>query len=270
VQAGEKGGALSQALDELAVLLERRGELRGRIHSALVYPAILIVLSLLSLTVIAGVLVPNIAPIFRGSGAQIPGTIAFLMALHDHWQAIVITISGIVGLAAGGSALALQSPAFRLTLDRFKLTLPIAGAFILKRDTARFARTLGTLLNAGVPLLQAANSASAVTSNGALASSLTTAIARVREGASLHGALKDCTPLPLLALRMIAIGERAASLGQMLIKIADMFEQQTQRSLDRAMTLLTPAITLFVAGLVGLLIVTIMNALLSLNDIAIR
>ena len=270
IRAGETGGALAQALDELAHLLERRGELRGRIHSALVYPAILVALSILSLVVITGVLIPNIAPIFRASGATVPGTIAFLMALHDHWQMILFIIAAGCAGIAGGISLAMQSTSIRMASDQLKLKVPLAGAFLLKRDTARFARTFGTLVRAGVPLLQAANSATATTNNEALAASLKEAINRVREGASLYNALRDCTPLPTLALRMIAIGEQAANLGQMLLRIADMFEQQTQRSLDRAMVILTPAITLFIAGLVGLLIVTIMNALLSLNDIAIR
>ena len=269
ISAGETGGRLGHALDELADLLERRVELRARILSALVYPAILVVLSILSLIVIIGVLIPNIAPIFSEAGATAPRGIAFLMLLHDHWQVIVLAAAGVAIAAAGSAALTLRRPPVRIAFDRLKLKAPILGTFLLGQETARFARTLGTLLEAGVPLLSAAASASATVKNAALAASLHEAINRVREGARLDGALRDCTPLPPLALRMISIGEQAAKMSRMLLRVAAMLEQQTQRSVDRFMTVLTPTITLFVALMVGLLIVTIMNAVLSLNDIAI-
>lgn len=269
VRAGEVSGSLSRSLEELAILLERRGELRSRVHSALVYPAILVVLSIISLIIITGVLIPNIAPIFNESNNTVPDTIAFLMFLNKHWFEILIGFAGLVGIVGIALASMLRSPSGRISFDKRMLRAPLIGGFLLKQDTARFARTLGTLLIAGVPLLQAVASASATVRNKALAVSLKNALDRVREGASLQSALKEYTPLPALALRMISIGEQAANLGAMLLQVAAMLEQQTQRSLDRFMTVLTPTITLFIAVLVGLLIVTIMNAVLSLNDIAI-
>jgi general secretion pathway protein F len=269
IRAGEASGGLSRSLDELASLLERRVELRSRVHSALVYPAILIVLSIVSLVVITGVLVPNIAPIFNESNRPVPATISFLMTLHDHWLEICFGFAAIGGALGAAVALALQNPSTRRALDAKALKLPLLGAFLLRQETARFTRTLGTLLTSGVPLLQATLSAAATVKNSALAASLGQAHDRVRQGESLHGALRDCTPLPALALRMISIGEQAADLGDMLLRVAAMFEKQTERSLERFMTVLTPSITLLVAVMVGLLIVTIMNAVLSLNDIAI-
>jgi general secretion pathway protein F len=269
IRAGETSGGLSRSLDELASLLERRVELRSRVHSALVYPAILIILSIISLVVITGVLVPNIAPIFNESNRPVPATISFLMMLHDRWLEICLGLAAI-GVAFGiAAALALQNPSTRRAIDAKILKLPLMGAFLLRQETARFTRTLGTLLTSGVPLLQATLSAAATVKNSALAASLGQAHDRVRQGESLHGALRDCTPLPALALRMISIGEQAADLGDMLLRVAAMFEKQTERSLERFMTVLTPSITLLVAVMVGLLIVTIMNAVLSLNDIAI-
>jgi general secretion pathway protein F len=191
------------------------------------------------------------------------------MMLHDRWLEICLGLAAI-GVAFGiAAALALQNPSTRRAIDAKILKLPLMGAFLLRQETARFTRTLGTLLTSGVPLLQATLSAAATVKNSALAASLGQAHDRVRQGESLHGALRDCTPLPALALRMISIGEQAADLGDMLLRVAAMFEKQTERSLERFMTVLTPSITLLVAVMVGLLIVTIMNAVLSLNDIAI-
>ena len=269
IRAAEVSGTHREALDELARLLERRVELASRVGSALIYPLILIVLSFLSLILITGVLIPNIAPIFQGAGQETPGTIAFLMALHDHWLEIVLIVVGVTVSAVSILIYALKNPAAGTAFDRWTLTLPVYGQFRRSQETARFARTFGTLMSAGVPLLQAGTSASATVKNKAFASSLSEALNQVREGTSLHSALKTTTPLPALALRMIAVEEQSAHLANMLVRVAQVFEDQTQRSLERFMTLLTPAITLFVAMLVGLLITTIMNAVLSLNDIAI-
>lgn len=269
IRAAEVSGTHRDALDELAKLLERRVELASRVNSALIYPLILVFLSFVSLILITGVLIPNIAPIFKGSGQETPGTIAFLMFLHDHWFEIFLVATGLTVSTLSALIYGLKNPATRKAFDRWLSTLPVYGPFLRKQETARFARTFGTLMSAGVPLLQAGTSASGTVKNKALASSIREALNQVREGESLHDALKSATSLPSLAIRMIAIGEQSARLGDMLLRTAHIFEQQTQRSLERFMTLLTPTITLFVAALVGLLIITIMNAVLSLNDIAI-
>jgi len=270
IRAGESSGTLAGALDDLAALLERRLEMRGRVQGALVYPTILIVLSFASLTIIVGVLVPSIAPIFREGGREVPGSIAFLLMLHDHWREVLLAIAGLAAIAFGAAALMWRRAGFQMAVDRLKLRLPIVGPFLLKQETARYARTLGTLLKAGVPLLRAATSASAVVKNRAVASGVTASIEKVREGTPLHIALSADTTLPPLALRMIAIGERSAALGEMLLRVAGIFEQQTQRALERFMAIFTPAMTLSVALVVGLLIITIMNAILSLNDLALQ
>lgn len=270
VRAGEIGGTLGQALEELSTLLERRAELRAKLKSALVYPTILVALSVVSLGIIVGVLIPNIAPVFGEGGEPVPATIHVLMLLHAHWPEIVTALSAAILAGVGLGVGALRRPANRMAFDGFKLRLPIVGSFLLRQETARFARTLGTLLKAGVPLLQAATSASAALSNSVLSGSVQAAIDAVREGAPLHIALRTHTILPPLALRMIAIGEETARLDGMLLRVANMFEQQTQRALERFMTIFTPAVTLAVAVFIGGLIITIMNAILSLNDLALQ
>jgi general secretion pathway protein F len=270
VRAGEAAGALARVFDELAALLERRQEVRSKVQSALVYPSILLALSVVSLAVIIGVLIPGIAPVFAQGGKPLPATIQFFLDLQARWLDVLI------GFAMAGAAITwmiavgLRRPAVRIRFDRLKFAVPMAGALLLQQETARFSRTLGTLLRAGVPLLQAATSACGGTANRHLAAALNRAIALVREGASLNRALDSETTLPPIALRMIAIGEEAGKLDHMLLTIAGMFEQQTQRTIDWLMTLLTPLLTVGIAGLVGSLILTVMNAILSINEIAVR
>jgi general secretion pathway protein F len=270
VRSGEVGGTLGQVLEEMADLLERRMEIRNRIRSALVYPAILVAFAVVTVGLIVAVLVPGIAPIFEQGGKAMPAAIGFVLAVQAHGTEIAAALFVTAAAAAAALALALRRPPVRLALDRFKLRPPLFGAFILEQETARFARSLGTLLRAGVPLLQASTSARATIGNRHLGAGVDRALEAVREGSSLHRALDRHAELPAVALRMISVGEEAGKLDRMLLRLAAMFEQQTQRTVDRFMTILTPALTLSIAALVGGLILTVMNAILSINELAYR
>lgn len=270
VRAGEVGGTVGQVFEELADLLERRLEVRGRIQSALIYPAILVTMSLITLVIIVTVLVPSIVSAFAESGRSLPAAVQFLMMVRSRWPEVLagVTISAVAGTWA--TFVALRRPHVALLFDRYKLKTPLIANLVLHQETARFARTLGTLLRAGVPLLQASNAACSVIANRYVAGGMHRAIGLVREGASLHQALASETALPTIALRMISVGEEAGKLDQMLLRIAIMFEQQTQRSIDRLMTILTPILTLTMAMLVGGLVMTVMSAILSINELAVQ
>jgi general secretion pathway protein F len=166
--------------------------------------------------------------------------------------------------------MALRRPGVRVGLDRCMLRIPLLGSFLLHQETARFARTLGTMLQADVPLLQAASSASAVIGNRHMAAAMESAIESIGQGVALNRALRNETGLPAIAIRMISIGEESGKLDRMLLRVAIMFEQQTQRGIERFMSMLTPALTAAIAILVGGLILPIMNAVLSINDLASR
>jgi general secretion pathway protein F len=270
VRAGEVGGTLGQVLGELADLLERRLEIRGQVQSALVYPLILVGFSVVTLGIVVTVLVPSIASVFAESGRSLPPAVQFLVAVQSRWPEVLVG-TATAGIAATiAVVLGLRRPGIAFAVDRQKLKVPVLAGLVLHQETARFAHTLGTLLRAGVPLLQAASAACGALRNRHVAAGMERAIALVREGARLHAALERETVLPPLALRMIAVGEEAGKLSAMLLRAATVFEQQTKRSLDRLMTLLTPVLTLTMALLIGGIIVTVMNAILSINELAVR
>jgi general secretion pathway protein F len=270
VRAGEIGGTVGQVLEELADLLERRLELKGKIQSALVYPMILLALSILSLAVIIGVLVPSIAPIFADGAKPLPSFIRFLMTVQSRWLEILTGLIVTAAVTVAAITTALKRPKARLAFDHWKVRLPILGAFIRQHETARFARTLSTLLKAGVPLLQAATSARTVVGNRHLGAGLDVAIDAIREGAALHRALQDATTLPPIALRMISVGEEARKLDRMLWRVAVTLEQQTQHSIDRFMAALTPLLTIIIASLVGGLIMAVMGAISNISELVVR
>jgi general secretion pathway protein F len=270
VRAGEIGGTLNDVFVELAELLERRAEIRARIQSALVYPCMLVVLSLATLAIIVGGLIPSIAPIFGQSGKPMPAGIRFMMALQESWFGIVVGAAFAALAILGIISVATRKQGVRQALDRFKLRVPVFGVFLLQQETARFARTLGTMLKAGVPLIQAAKSACSVIGNRHIAAGMDRAIEAIHQGTALHRALRKETVLPTIALQMISVGEEAGKLDRMLTRVAIMLERQIQSSIDRFMSALTPALTVGIALMVGALILPVMTAVLSLNDLAAR
>ncbi|WP_036043386.1 type II secretion system F family protein [Bradyrhizobium yuanmingense] len=270
VRAGETSGTLGLAFEELARLLERRQELNAKIKSALTYPAILLVLAMVSIAIVIGALVPSIAPIFQEGGKPMPGALLLLVTLADNWGFVAIGM-----LALGGAGLACwigirRSPARRLAFDAYRLRLPVIGMISLSQDTANFQRTLGTLLRAGVSLLEASMSAQAVIRNRLLATKVERAVGFIREGRPLAVALRDEGVFPPAAIRMMAIGEETGKLDEMLLRSAAVFEDRALKGIDRAMALLTPALTLSVAVVVGGLVLTVMMAILSINDVVGR
>jgi general secretion pathway protein F len=146
--------------------------------------------------------------------------------------------------------------------------LPGYGSFLWRQEAARFTRTLGTLLKAGIPLVKALKSSTSVTLNLALNLSLRNVLKDVSEGQGLAAALEKANALPELAIRMITVGEETGRLDKMLLRVASLFEVQCQRQIDRSMTLLTPLLTLGISVLVGGLIMSVMNAILSINTLA--
>ncbi|MGJ4946766.1 type II secretion system F family protein [Bradyrhizobium sp. HKCCYLS20291] len=270
IRAGESGGRLAQVLTELADLLERRAEIRARVQSALIYPSMLIALSLATLAIIVGGVIPSMAPIFTQSGKPVPLTIQLMLALKAHWLEIVIGCVSAAALLAMAIAFALADAGRRRRLDALALRLPLLGDVLLHQDTARFARTLGTMLAAGVPLIAATRSASDVVGNRHLRAGVEQAIEAVQQGTALHRALREAVALPAVALQMIAVGEEAGRLDRMLLRVAEMLEKQLQTRVDRFMAALTPAMTVGIALVIGALIMPVMNAVLSINDLAGR
>ncbi|HET9715107.1 MAG TPA: type II secretion system F family protein [Pseudolabrys sp.] len=270
VRAGELGGTINQVFTELAHLLEQRLAIENRIKSALIYPSILSVLSFITLAIIAGGLIPNIAPIFAESGKPAPFIIQFMLALHERWPEIVVFLTLIALVLVAGVSTARRKTSSRLWLDRYKTKIPILGPFLLQQDAARFSRTVGTMLKAGIPLLQAVTSGRAVIRNQHVAAGVDRAIQFVQQGIALHQALRKESAFPPMTLQMIAVGEESGKLERMITRVAITLEQQMQTSIERFMAALTPMLTVGIAAMIGAFILPIMSAVLSINDLAAK
>jgi general secretion pathway protein F len=270
VQAGEAAGTLGQSLDELAGFLERESEFRARIGSALLYPALLLVAAAAALLVIMTVLIPTVAPLFRDAGAQPPFIIQLLLDVEEtiaaHW---LLALLAIAAIAAACLALA-RNGRWQMWRDRALLRAPVLSRLIQNGQTAIMMRTLGTLIRNGVPLLQALQIAGDVLGNRAMAAAVRTCAGEVKEGATLVGSLTRSGVFPELALRLTAVGEQTGQLDVMLERVGSIYEAALQQQLTRLTSLLTPILTMVIGVLVGGLLLSVMGAIVSVNDLALR
>jgi general secretion pathway protein F len=267
VRAGEAGGSLHETLSRLAEYLERSRALRGRVVNALIYPAILLVMVSLSLLFLLGFVVPQFAAMYDSLDAPLPWfsriVLGIGMFVRDWW----IVLLAVPVLALLWIDRRLRDAAFRARFDAWLLERKFAGPLVAKLETARLARTLGTLLRNGVPLLSALGIGRNVLGNRALAADVDAAIEQVRNGAGLAAALGRGKRFPRLALQMVQVGEESGALDAMLLKAADAFERETSLALDRMLAALVPVVTLALAAVVGVVIMAVLTPIYDLTTV---
>jgi general secretion pathway protein F len=269
VRAGEARGALGATFNDVARLLETRVETEEKIRSALIYPTMLGVIALGTLVIVVTVLFPALLQLFEDSGTEPPFLLASIRDIRKLLMAHGLLIG--CGLTAVGGVAWLTGRRMRRRQSAAILDqLPVVGPIRGKIAVAVVMRTLGTLLANGVPLTEALTMAAAASPGRKLAGAMTAARQAVIEGERLAVSLRKTGSLPEAALRLAAIGEETGRLDVMLLRAAHIYERESERAVDRAMTLLSPIMTVFVGLLVGSLVLSIMQAILSVNNLAMR
>ena len=267
VRAGEAGGTLQETLQRLAEYMERSRELRGKVINALIYPAILVVMVGLSLLFLLGYVVPQFAGMYESLDAELPVFTRLVLGVGELVRDWWLLLLAIPLLALLWFDRRLRNPEFRARFDEWILGAKVAGTLVARLETARLARTLGTLLRNGVPLLAALGISRNVLGNRALAADVDAAAEQVKGGAGLSSALGRGERFPRLALQMIQVGEESGALDAMLLKTADTFEQQTAQALDRMLAALVPAVTLLLAAIVMVVILAVLVPIYDLTNV---
>ena len=263
VRAGEASNNLGAIFARLSELLSRTKKVRERVRSALLYPAIVLVVAFFTIATLLTVVVPQFRPMFEDAGVALPWSTEMIVALGDllreYWWALLAAAAALVigvrhhyGHAAG-----------RVFWDTIFLNLPVFGALILKLEVARFARTLGTLLENGIAELTALEIAASTVTNRAVGNGLSSVGARLRRGDGWSAPLRDTEAFPELAVQLIQVGEESGQLDAMLIQTADIFDDDAQRLLERLLTLLVPVITIVLGLMVAAIIGSMLTAILS-------
>ena len=269
VRAGEKGGVLEATLKRLAELLEESQEFKETLVSALIYPILLTVAGLGAVVFLLTFVIPRFVDIFRDLGQSLPLVTQILLSistgLQEYWWLIAL---GVL-LAVLAIRMWLSSETGRARWDRIVLRLPVIGEVVLKSETARFARVLGTLLKSGVPVLTALGVVRELTGNTVVARGIERVSEGVRRGAGIAVPLREAQTFPAMAVHMVRVGEETGRLEDMLVKVAGDFESEVRRLVKRLMGLLEPAIILVMGLIVGFIVVALLMAIFSLTEVAL-
>jgi len=267
VRAGEIGGSLDQTLSRMAEYLERAKELKDGVISALIYPALLVVLAIASLILLMVYVIPQFTPMFEDFGGELPLLTRIVIAVGDVLQNFWWALIGGFFVVVVWFRTQMRRPASRRRWDGRFLATRWMGDVIAKIETARLTRTTGTLLVNGVPLLSALSIAKNVMSNTVLAEDVGEAAKQVKTGSPLARALAANDHFPRLALQMVNVGEETGKLDEMLLKVADTYDREVKVTIDRLMALLVPALTLGLAVVIGLIVMSVLMAILSINEL---
>lgn len=268
VRAGEAGGTLPATLERLATLLEQQRSLSASVTSAMIYPALLVIVALGSITLLLTKVLPQFVPLFEQNGAQLPRPTQILIATGD-----LVSTYGLYALIAIGMLVlmlrqALRQPAFRLRVDRLVLSLPVIGGLAREVLAARFSQTLGTLLQNGVPLIAALGIVRDAVGNLAGTAAIDRATVSAKGGAGLSRPLAEAGIFPLRTIYLLRLGEETAQLGGMALRAAEIHQEKTRIGVQRLVSLLVPFITILMGAAVAGIVSSLLLAMLSLNDLA--
>jgi len=265
VAAGEKSGHLEQVLEQLAEYLETRSDAGRTVTQSLIYPAFIMVFSLVIIVLMMTYVVPRMVEVFSRNEQALPLLTRVMIAVSDFLRdwlwlvALIITIAVVVFIRA------LKNPHFRMQVHIRLAKMPLMGKLVCTSDSTRLASTLGILARSGVPLVEAMAISSQVITNLAIREAVLDATRRVREGGSLSHALGKSDYFPAMMVQMIASGESSGELDRMLTRGAEYQEKELAGVVDTVVSLLGPMMLLFMAGLVFLIVLAMMQPILQMN-----
>jgi general secretion pathway protein F len=267
VRAGEKGGVLEATLRRLAEFQEARQAFTEAIVSALIYPVVISTVGAGAIVFLMTFVIPRFATIFADMGQAIPLPTQILLStsliLQSYWWVGVLVLVG----AILGWRLWTGTAEGRLQWDRLLLGVPLVGALLIKVETARFARTFGTMLRSGVPVLGALAVVGDIMTNQIVGRAVHRLSDTVKRGGTVAAAMQEHTPFPALAIHMVRVGEETGRLEDMLLKTAETVEGEVRSELRRVIGLLEPAIILAMGVVVAFIVVAMLLAIFSINEI---
>lgn len=258
VKAGEIGGVLDTVLQRLAEFAEKSAVLRRKVKSAMVYPVVVVFVIIGVLAVIFRLVLPTFIEMFKEVEGGLPPPTLILIAIHDFIRTpqALLTFPALVGLIILYKLVRRTSKG-GLVLDKSKLKLPIFGPLIQKIAVARFSRTLGTLITSGVPILQALSITKETAENIVISRAIGNVHDSIREGETIARPLEDSGAFPPLVTSMIAVGEETGNLDQMLIKVADTYDEEVDTTVAGLASIMEPLLIIIMGLIVGFVVIAI-------------
>jgi general secretion pathway protein F len=269
IRAGEMGGNLGGVLQRLGDYMERSQELKDTVSTALIYPAILLVMSMASLFVMLTFVVPQFKEMFESAGQALPIPTQIVVGLAEilqgYWWLLLLIILGAVQFMKSQ----LSNPVSKKQWDGRFLRMPLFGEIVTNMETANFSRTFGTLLGNGVSILKSLGIVRETVTNTVLAEFLEQAEEQLKQGRTMSEAMSKQNLFPKLAVQMIKMGEETGKLEEMLMRVAVIYDKQLKTTIQRMLALLEPALIISLGLMIAGIIVSILLAILSVNDLAV-
>jgi type IV pilus assembly protein PilC len=268
IAAGEQAGVLDTVLDRLATYKEKILAIKGKIKAALFYPAMVITVAIVVVTVIMVFVIPSFKEVFSSFGASLPGPTLMVIAISDFFVAYwYMVVALMIGAAIGAWFMWKRVPAFRRIFDRISLKIPIIGKVLRQAAIARWSRTLATMFAAGVPLVDALDSVAGAAGNQVYADATRRIRTDVSTGTSLSGAMIATDVFPNMVLQMTQIGEESGSLDGMLNKVADFYEREVDDAVTALSSLMEPLLMVFLGIIVGGLVIAMYLPIFKLGSV---
>jgi type IV pilus assembly protein PilC len=252
VRAGEAGGMIDRALEQIAASLEKDTALRGKIKSALTYPAIVLAFTFVLIAAVLIFIVPVFEQMFKNLGGELPAITQFLVtASHNMGWIGPLLLILVIGASVLYKRRMRESAEFRLTVDRLKLRMPVFGSLFRKLAMSRFSRNLGLLLNVGVPVMQALSVVGETTGNEVINAAMKDVQSAVRDGQPMSSALRHHKIFPEMVTQMIEVGEESGQISQMLDKVADFYDREVDSAAESLTASIEPIMVLVMGAVVG-------------------
>jgi len=265
IKAGESGGVLEIILERLAGFIEKNLEIIRKIKSALTYPILVVIFAAGVLVFMVGYLIPKFIGIYESlEMGELPAITQMVLSLskafQDRWYVGLGFIVGIFLIYK----LFYSLKRSRLLIDKLKLRLPIIGELLRKIEVTRFSRTLGTLISSGVPILQALRITRGIVKNSLISQAIGKVHDSIREGESIAGPLKASGVFPLMVVNMIDVGEETGSLDEMFVKVADIYDNEVDNTINALTSLLEPALIVTIGVIVLFIVISLFSPLVTL------
>jgi type IV pilus assembly protein PilC len=252
IRAGEAGGMIDRALEQIAASLEKDTALRGKIKSAMTYPAIVLSFTFVLIAAVLIFIVPIFEQMFKNLGGELPAITQFLVTVsHNMWWIGPLFLIVTVGGTTVFKRRLRESQELRLSFDRFKLRLPVFGPLFRKLAMSRFSRNLGLLLNVGVPVMQALSVVGETTGNEVINAAMRDVQSAVRDGQPMSSALRHHKIFPEMVTQMIEVGEESGQISQMLDKVADFYDREVDSAAESLTASIEPIMVLVMGAVVG-------------------
>jgi type IV pilus assembly protein PilC len=264
VKAGELGGVLEVVLKRLAEFSEKAQKIKGKVKSAMFYPVAVLIVAVGILILLMTFVIPKFKDVFAGMNIKMPGFTLFVLAVSDMIRLHILQTMGVIAVVVVLFLLFIKTKFGRHLWDKFKLVMPPTGPVVTKVSISRFTRTLGTLVSSGVPILQALTIVKETAGNVIIADAVGRVHESVKEGETITAPLESSRVFPPMVISMVDVGEQTGALPEMLLRIADNFDEEVDNAVASMTSLLEPIMIVFLAVIVGSIVIAMFLPLISM------